>query len=117
MSEVELEADRLPIQTVVKKLVGLAGVVVTGSIGNVKDERSVRQWVTGDCRPDREPQLRFAYRVALMIASVCGTSVVQSWFKGSNTSLSDRAPAIVLRDDFSEETQLRILNAVRRLMQ
>jgi hypothetical protein len=113
----EAEAYQLPIETVVKRLLGLAGVSVTGIIGSVKNERSLRRWVTGDQRPDREPQLRFAYRVAFMLASVCGAHVVQSWFKGSNTSLGDRAPAMVLRDDFSEETQVRILNAARRLMQ
>jgi hypothetical protein len=118
MSDVsELEAYRLPVETVVARLVGLAGVVVTGSVGNVKDERSVRQWVAGERRPERERQLRFAYHIASMIAATCGPIVVQSWFKGANTSLGDRAPALVLRDDFSEDTQLRILNAARRLMQ
>jgi hypothetical protein len=115
--EIETEVYRLPIETVVKRLASLAGVVVTGTVGNVKNERSVRQWVAGDRRPDREPQLRFALRIANMIAVTCGPLVVQSWFKGSNTSLGDRAPAMVLRDDFSEDTQKAMLGAVRRLGQ
>jgi hypothetical protein len=113
----ELEAYRLPVETVVARLVGLAGVVVTGSIGNVKNEKSVRQWIAGERLPEREQQLRFAYRIASMIAASCGSLAVQSWFKGGNSSLDDRAPAMVLRDDFSEESQLRILNAARRLAQ
>lgn len=115
--EIENEAYRLPIETVVARLAGLAGVSVTGAIGNVKNERSVRQWVAGDRRPDRDAQLRFAFRIASMIALVCGPLVVQSWFKGSNSSLGDRSPALLLRDDFSEKTQQSILNAARRLMQ
>jgi hypothetical protein len=50
-----------------------------------------------------------------MIATTCDPLIVQSWFKGANTSLGDRAPAIVLREDFSEETQRRILRAARRI--
>lgn len=116
-ASIESEVYRLPIQIVVARLVGLAGVVVTGTIGNVKNERSVRQWVTGDCRPDCEQQLRFALRIATMIAVTCGPLVVQSWFKGSNSALGDHAPAIVLRDDFSEETRKAMLGAVRWLGQ
>lgn len=118
MSDVpEAEAYSLPIETVVARLVGITGVSVTGIIGNIKSEWSVRQWVTGECRPEREQQLRFAYHIAGMIAARCGPLVVQSWFKGANASLDDRAPAILLRDDFSDETQRRVLNAARRLMQ
>lgn len=115
--EIENDANRLPIETVVARLVGLAGVSVTGVIGGVNNERAVRDWVAKDRRPERERQLRFAYRIASMIALLCGASFVQPWFKGSNMSLGDRAPALVLRDDFSEETQLRMLNAARRLAQ
>lgn len=111
----DVEGRQLPIETVVKRLASLVGVVVTGIIGNVKNEHAVRQWVASECRPEREPQLRFAYRIACMIAATCGPLVVQSWFKGANTYLGDRAPAMVLRDDFSEATKLRILNAARRL--
>ena len=72
MTEVEIEnnANRLPIETVVARLAGLAGVTVTGIIGGVKNERAVRDWVANDRRPEREPQLRFAYRIASMIALV-----------------------------------------------
>lgn len=110
MSDGPLDGSQLPIETVVARLVGLAGVVVTGSIGNVRSEKSVRQWVAGERRPEREQQLRFAYRIASMIAGTCGSLAVQSWFKGTNASLGDRAPALVLRDDFSEVTQQQILN-------
>jgi hypothetical protein len=110
-------APKLPlrIESVVKELAELAGVVVTGTVGNVKNERSVRQWITGERRPERETQLRFAHLIASTIAATCCPLVVQSWFKGANTSLGDRAPAIVLRDDFTEETKRAILNAARRL--
>ncbi|MEO9170894.1 MAG: hypothetical protein ABI282_01495 [Candidatus Baltobacteraceae bacterium] len=52
-----------------------------------------------------------------MLAATCGPLVVQSWFKGANTALGDRAPAMVLRDDFSEAAQQAVLRAVRRLGQ
>ncbi|HUA09018.1 MAG TPA: hypothetical protein VMA98_07055, partial [Candidatus Acidoferrales bacterium] len=68
--EIEREAIRLPIETVVSRLVSVAGVVVTAAIGNVKNERTVRHWIAAERRPEREPQLRFAYRIATMIATV-----------------------------------------------
>jgi len=116
-AEIDCEAHQLPIEIIVKRLVEIAGIVVTGSVGGVKDERAVRCWIAKDRHPERELQLRFAYRIAKMIAGACGPHVVQAWFKGSNTSLSDRAPALLLRDDFSDETQQAILSAVRRLRQ
>lgn len=115
--EIEREAYTLPIERLVSKLVSLTGVVVAGTIGAVKSERAVRRWVAGERRPDREPQLRFAYRIASMIAATCGPLIVQSWFKGANSALGDRSPALVLRDEFSDDVQRTMLNAVRRLAQ
>jgi len=119
LSEVEIdnEAHRLPVSTIVIRLVELVGVMVTGTIGGTKAERTVRDWAKGTTAPEREAQLRFAYRIAQMLASVCGPLMVQSWFKGSNSSLGDRSPALLLREDFSNSTQLAILKAARRAMQ
>jgi hypothetical protein len=114
---IETEVQRLPIEIVVGRLTELVGVVVTGAVGNVMKEQIVRRWIDGDLKPERESQLRFAYRIALMLAAAQGAMAVQSWFKGSNASLGDRSPALVLRDDFSDATQLAILNSVRRLGQ
>ena len=119
ISEVEIERDayQLPIEKIVAALVDLAGVVVTAIIGGVKDERSVRNWIAGDHQPESAMRLRFAYRIARMIATRCGTTIVQPWFKGANASLGENAPAIMLRDDFSEAVQQAVLRAARRLTQ
>ena len=116
-AEIERDAYHLPISAIVAYLAEIAGVVVTGTIGNVATDRAVRHWIAGDRVPDHDPQLRFGYRIARMIESACGSRAVQAWFKGSNTSLHDRAPALVLRDDFSEQTQHSILGAARRIIQ
>jgi hypothetical protein len=108
-------AYRLPIAALVKQLVQLAGVFVVGTVGAVTSERTVRHWITGECKPERQAQLRFAYRVARMVAASSSACLVQSWFKGANTSLGDSAPAILIRDDFSEDTRHAILRAARRL--
>ena len=113
--EIEHQACTLPIERLVSKMISLAGVVVVGTIGNVKSERAVHRWVAAERRPDREAQLRFAYRIACMIAATCGPLVVQSWFKGANSALGDRSPALVLRDEFSEDVQKAMLNVARRL--
>ncbi|MGZ5231285.1 MAG: hypothetical protein ACXWC3_14745 [Burkholderiales bacterium] len=116
-AEIEHDAYRLKMSALVEQLVQLVGVLVAGTVGGAKSERTVRDWITGHDQPEREAQLRFAYRVARMIAESCSPRIVHSWFKGANESLEDRAPAMVLREDFSQEAQRAILDAARRLAQ
>ena len=113
-AEIEHEAYRLKISALVDQLVQLVGVFVAGTVGGAKSERMVRQWIAGHPQPEREAQLRFAYRVARMIAESYSPRIVQSWFKGANALLKDRSPTMLLREDFSEVTQHAILDAARR---
>lgn len=105
------------LSKVVAQLVDLAGIVTAAAIGGVNSARSVRYWMAGEKLPrDREPQLRFGLRLAMMAAQRCGPGATQAWFKGSNLLLHDRAPAMLLRDDFSEEAQRKLLAAARELI-
>jgi hypothetical protein len=114
IAEIERDADCLPMAVIVKRLVGIAGIVVTGVIGNTNRESVVRDWIVGSALPERERQLRFAYVLTEIVAAADGPVLVQSWFKGANISLGGRAPALVLRDDLTEETRDRIMSAAKR---
>jgi hypothetical protein len=96
---------------IVERLVELVGIVVTGIIGGVTSEREVSRWVQDGPPPALDARMRFAYRLALLVAEGYGPGLVQAWFKGANTMLGDRAPALFLRDDFSEKAQQRLLRA------
>ena len=116
-AEIEQAVHRLrDLKDVVALFVDLAGMVVVGTIGDVKSERAVRYWRSGERPSDREAQLRFGLRIAMMIAQQGGRGQTQAWFKGANTHLGDRAPAALLREDFSEDTQRSLLRAVRTLL-
>jgi hypothetical protein len=117
-SEIAIAVFRInDLSEVVSRLVGLAGIVTAAAIGGVSSARSVRYWMSGEKLPrDREAQLRFGLRLAMMAAQRCGPGATQAWFKGSNLLLHDRAPAMLLRDDFSEEAQCKLLAATRELI-
>ena len=114
-SEAEIEAEVREIAdtaAVVKSLTRLVGVIVVATIGNANSEGRVRRWLNGE-RSDRDDRFRFALRLALMLAQHGGTGIAQAWFKGANAMLGNRSPAVVLRDDFSLETQRHLVMAAR----
>lgn len=115
LADIQLEAETLPISAVVRRLVELAGVAVTGAVGNAKSASVVRAWIRGIEVPEREEHLRLALVVACIVEAACGLSFVQPWFKGANVALDDRAPALVLGGDLSSELRQRVLNAAKSL--
>ena len=94
------ESIGLPFDDLVSKLRDILGVRLVAYIGGVKSARSVSSWAEGAGEPgetDRE-RLRHAYHAAALLRERYDATTVQSWFKGMNPSLSDRAPAQVLRE-------------------
>jgi hypothetical protein len=104
----------LTSRQIVERLVELVGTVVTGIIGGVTSERDVSRWMRDGPPAALDARMRFAYRLALLVAERWGPGLVQAWFKGANSMLGDRAPALFLRDDFSEEAQQRLLRTAYR---
>jgi hypothetical protein len=105
-------AMSLPIEDVVKELVGLLGLTTVAMVGGVGETRAVTQWSTGRT-PQRPNVLRFTLQVASMILNEKDPNVARAWFHGSNPHLGDQAPAVLLRDKPLPEIQGEIMAAAR----
>lgn len=105
-------AMALPIADVVAMLVDMLGLTAVAVIGGVKETRAVTQWLSG-----REPQqphvLRFALQLARMVAGTHQAEMAKAWFYGTNPSLGDRSPMIVLREHSIETVHGPLLDAAR----
>jgi hypothetical protein len=110
--EAHEKAMALPIEEVVRELVGLLGLTTVAMIGGVGETRAVTQWTNGRA-PQRPNVLRFTLQIASMILNSKDADVARAWFHGSNPHLGDRAPAVLLRDKPLSEVQGEIMAAAR----
>jgi hypothetical protein len=88
----------LPFNELVRGLRDILGVRLVAYIGGVKSTRAVSEWVAGAAKPgevERE-RLQHAFHAAALLRERYDAVTVQSWFKGLNPSLADKAPAQVL---------------------
>lgn len=100
--------DRLQLRQVIRLLLRLAGVVVVAAIARSSNLRCVRGWLRGEGLPiEREAVLRFALQLARLLEAHCGAYFVQPWFKGSNPTLDNRSPAMLLKDQDILSTELK----------
>jgi hypothetical protein len=100
------QAMSLPISDIVRLL------LQTLDPTTVQETRAVNSWLTGR-EPQRPQVLRFALQLASMIANARDKEFCKAWFHGSNPSLDDRVPMIMLRDTPLAEVQRDLLAAAR----
>jgi hypothetical protein len=111
------EALRLPVATVVEKLVEIVGRKLTAYIGGVKDVRAVSRWIAGgEIYGDAEARLRFAFQVARTLSEHDSPAVVQAWLTGVNPELGDRVPLRLLRENDIDAVAPAILSAARAFL-
>lgn len=101
-----------PLNQVVQELIDLLGPTLVATIGGVNETRAVMQWLKGR-KPQRPHVLRFALQLARMIAEKEQATMVRAWFQGTNPSLHDRSPALLLRNMPLEELQGPLMAAAR----
>lgn len=101
-----------PLPAVVQELVDLLGPTLLAAIGGVNETRAVSQWLENR-QPQRPNVLRFALQLAIMVGSVADTAMVRAWFQGTNPSLKDKSPAVLLRSLPLEEIQGPLMAAAR----
>jgi hypothetical protein len=108
---------RMPQREVVSQLVDTLGSRLVAVIGNVKQTRTVREWME-----NREPQghrlqvLRFALQVARAIKTRYDDVTAQSWFQGMNHHLLDQAPALVLKH-ITDESIAEVITGEQQVME
>ncbi len=111
------EALRLPLATVVSKLVEIVGRKLTAYIGGVKDVRAVDRWIGGgEVYGDAESRLRFAFQVVRTLSEKDSPAVVQAWLTGVNPELGDRVPLRLLRENDIDAVAPAILSAARAFL-
>lgn len=118
------ETLRRPAGETVARLVDILGARLVAVIGDVKQTRTVREWIEGqEPQGNRLPILRFALQVAEAIKQRFGEETAQSWFQGLNHHLLDRAPALVLRGannaqlDIVLSEEKSVLDALRNFLE
>lgn len=111
--QAEDRALAMPIADVAAQLVELLGYRTLGVIVGVTQARTIRLWVEGETRPPEptDDKLRFTLQAALIIRQRFPESTVRSFFSGMNHRLGYHSPAMVIREDYREETRHAILNA------
>jgi hypothetical protein len=91
------EVARLPIRSVAEELVSMLGAKRVAVIGDVKETRRVREWVSGVHEPQRPEALRTALQAARLIADADDAAVARAWFSGCNQHLNFEAPMVLLQ--------------------
>ena len=111
------EALRLPLATVVGKLVEIVGRKLIAYIGGVKDIRVVDRWIGGgEIYGDAEARLRFAFQVVRTLSEKNSPAVVQAWLTGVNPELGDRVLLRLLRENGIDAVAPAILRAARAFL-
>ncbi len=118
LSNPEEHALVMPIADVAAQLVDLLGYRTVSVIVGVTQARTIRLWVEGETRPPEptDDKLRFTLQAALIIRQQFPHSTVGLFFRGMNHRLGDHSPAMVIREDYREETRHAILGAARSFM-
>lgn len=84
---------------VVEDLVNLLGAPLVAYLTNVTETRAVRQWIAGERvpHPSTQTKLQLALQVAKYLEDEGEDGAIEAWFQGLNPSLSDHAPAELIR--------------------
>jgi hypothetical protein len=69
-------------------------------ITGVSETRAVRQWISGERvpHPSTQTKLQLALQVAQYLVEEGEEGAIEAWFQGLNPSLSDQAPAELIRN-------------------
>lgn len=107
---------RLSIHEVVAELAAVLGAPLVAALGEVRDTRSVRQWISNEASPKHDHRLRFALQVVDLIRTREPNDVVRAWFAGMEPNLDDENPIMLLVKHDDTQTRRRILEAARQFI-
>ena len=99
LEQIDRAASTLPLAEIAAFLQDSVGQKFTAYMSGLNDPKEVGAWIRGTAKP-RTPadlRLRYAYRVVRMLLEAYGADTAKAWLFGTNTRLSDEAPAYILR--------------------
>jgi hypothetical protein len=95
------EAIASSVGQIAQRLDALLTRRLTAYVTNVKDDKTIARWASGDVsniRQVSEQKLRVAYEIARLILDAGDSEqTVRAWFIGLNPRLDDQSPADVIR--------------------
>lgn len=84
----------------------------------LKDTRTLSSWAAG--KPIRSAdgahRLQVLYRAVFAIVESFGPAVAAAFLRGSNPTLDDRAPLVVLAENAPQDTEIMVMDAVEALL-
>jgi hypothetical protein len=92
------------------------GAPLVAALAEVRDTRSVRQWIAKEASPKNEHRLRFALQVVDLLRTREPNDVIRAWFAGMEPNLDDENPIVLLIKHDDSETRRRILEAARQFL-
>lgn len=84
----------------------------------LKDTRTLSSWARGGPirGADGEHRLQVLFRVVTAVTDVYTPAVAAAFLRGSNPTLDDRSPMIVLADQDPADAETKLLSAVEALL-
>lgn len=97
---------------------GVLGPRLAAAALGLKDTRTLKSWAQGGPIKgvDQEHRLQALYRAAWAVNSAYSPAVAAAFMRGSNPTLGDRAPLVVLADDPPHVAEPSVMAAVEALL-
>lgn len=108
----------LPAAEQARFVQGVLGGRLAAACLGLKDTRTLNSWAGGGPikGADHRHRLQALYRVAAAVEAAFGPAVAAAFLRGSNPTLGDRAPMLVLADDPPAQAESRVVAAVEALL-
>lgn len=108
----------VPVPEKARFVQDLLGARLAAACLGLKDTRTLQSWARGGPvkGADHEHRLQALYRVAAALNESFSPAVAAAFLRGSNPTLGDRAPMLVLADDPPVDAEQRVVAAVEALL-
>lgn len=118
---VEHAGEHPEFPQLVQELRSDLGASLVAYIAGANETRTVRIWAESSpfaFHPDDavEQRLRLAHTVLVIVRAHFDAQTVASWFQGMNPTLSDHAPAWIIRERPVTEAEPLVLTAARTFL-
>lgn len=118
MERAHKQSVRVPPDEQAAAVQGILGSRMAAAALALKDTRTLSSWARGGPirSSDGEHRLQVLFRIVTAIDEAFGPAVAAAFLRGSNPSLGDQAPLVVLADDPPVHAEPRLLAAVEALL-
>lgn len=118
MDRAHKQSVRVPVGEQAVFVQEILGSRLAAAALGLKDTRTLSSWARGGPirSADGEHRLQVLFRIVTAIDEALSPAVAAAFLRGSNPSLGDNAPMIVLADEPPFQAEPRLLAAVEALL-